>query len=79
MKSHLFKNYNITIPFPDPQPASDIQYTFGFKKPKAMHLVGSFPLKTLTRSCDKLNVDVAVEMPTVNQPSLDAFFLYIYI
>ncbi|RUS22739.1 hypothetical protein BC937DRAFT_87483 [Endogone sp. FLAS-F59071] len=64
VKSHLSKDYNISIPFPDPQPASDIQYTFGFKKPKAMHLVGSFPLKTLTRSRDKLNVDVAVEMPT---------------
>ncbi|RUS31264.1 Nrap protein [Jimgerdemannia flammicorona] len=64
IKSQMSKKYKISIPFPDPQPSSDIQYTFGFKKPTAIHLVGSFPLKTLTRSRDRFNVDVAVEMPT---------------
>ncbi|KAG0330358.1 hypothetical protein BG004_002115 [Podila humilis] len=57
------KKKSIVIPFPSPAPASDIQYTFGYRPPSAMHLVGSFPLKTVSKSRDGWSVDVAVEMP----------------
>ncbi|KAG0236782.1 hypothetical protein BGW42_002650 [Actinomortierella wolfii] len=59
----FMKKKSIKIPFPSPQPPSDIQYKFAFKAPTAMHLVGSFPLKTIAKTKDIWNVDVAVEMP----------------
>ncbi len=57
------KKKSIVIPFPSPEPASDIQYTFGYSAPSAMHLVGSFPLKTVAKNRHGWSVDVAVEMP----------------
>ncbi|KAG0049577.1 hypothetical protein BGZ83_005586 [Gryganskiella cystojenkinii] len=57
------KKKSIVIPFPSPAPASDIQYTFGYSAPSAMHLVGSFPLKTVAKAREGWSVDVAVEMP----------------
>ncbi|KAF9960710.1 hypothetical protein BGZ65_011803, partial [Modicella reniformis] len=57
------KKKSITIPFSHPEPAADIQYTFGYSAPSAMHLVGSFPLKTVSKSSHGWSVDVAVEMP----------------
>ncbi|KAG0324998.1 hypothetical protein BGZ99_001153 [Dissophora globulifera] len=62
IKSNM-KKKSIVIPFPQPHPASDIQYTFGYSAPSAMHLVGSFPLKTVSKSRHGWCVDVAVEMP----------------
>ncbi|KAI8600248.1 Nrap protein [Dissophora ornata] len=62
IKSNM-KKKSIVIPFPQPEPASDIQYTFGYSAPSAMHLVGSFPLKTVSKSRHGWSVDVAVEMP----------------
>ncbi|KAG9327014.1 hypothetical protein KVV02_006491 [Mortierella alpina] len=62
IKSNM-KKKSIVIPFPSPEPASDIQYTFGYSAPSAMHLVGSFPLKTVAKNRHGWSVDVAVEMP----------------
>ncbi|KAF9902688.1 hypothetical protein BX616_001852 [Lobosporangium transversale] len=62
IKSNM-KKKSITIPFPQPEPASDIQYTFGYSAPPAMHLVGSFPLKAVSKTRCGWSVDVAVEMP----------------
>ncbi|KAG0011689.1 hypothetical protein BGZ80_000504 [Entomortierella chlamydospora] len=57
------KKKSIVIPFPKPEPASDIQYTFGYSAPSAMHLVGSFPLKAVSKGRQGWSVDVAIEMP----------------
>jgi U3 small nucleolar RNA-associated protein 22 len=57
------KKKSIVIPFPSPEPAADIQYTFGYSAPSAMHLVGSFPRKTISKSRHAWAVDVAIEMP----------------
>ncbi|KAF9584422.1 hypothetical protein BGW38_006511 [Lunasporangiospora selenospora] len=57
------KKKSIVIPFPTPAPSDDIQYTFGYQPPSSMHLVGSYPLKTVSKSRDNWSVDVAVEMP----------------
>lgn len=58
----------IKIPFPDPQPNQDkINYTFAFQKPAKIHIVGSYLLKSVTKSPEGLtNVDIAVEMPAVS-------------
>jgi U3 small nucleolar RNA-associated protein 22 len=58
--------HKIAIPFPAPGPPADAQYKFAYKKPVAMHLVGSYPLKAITRARQSFNVDVAVEMPAVS-------------
>jgi U3 small nucleolar RNA-associated protein 22 len=63
--SKMSKNHNIIIPFPVPRPTDDIKYKFGFKKPSAFYLIGSFNLKTVVRGKDGFNVDVAVIMPQV--------------
>ncbi|KAF9186701.1 hypothetical protein BGZ50_002363 [Haplosporangium sp. Z 11] len=57
------KKKSVVIPFPSPEPAADIQYTFGYSAPSAMHLVGSFPLKTVSKGRHGWSVDVAVEIP----------------
>ncbi|CAJ0827726.1 12110_t:CDS:10, partial [Entrophospora sp. SA101] len=63
VKDYMLNNHNIVIPFPDPQPSEDIQYKFGFKKPTAFYLVGSYALKNLAIGRNRLNVDFAVVMP----------------
>ncbi|KAF9344020.1 hypothetical protein BGX26_004904 [Mortierella sp. AD094] len=62
IKSNM-KKKSIVIPFPKPEPSSDIQYTFGYSAPSAMHLVGSFPLKAVSKGRQGWSVDVAIEMP----------------
>jgi U3 small nucleolar RNA-associated protein 22 len=62
----MSKHHKIVIPFPVPRPTNDIKYKFGFKKPSAFYLVGSYPLKSVIREKDCFNVDVAVIMPRVN-------------
>ncbi|CAG8663407.1 1848_t:CDS:2, partial [Scutellospora calospora] len=62
-KSVLLKNHGIIIPFPDPQPSDDVKYKFGFKKPTAFYLVGSYPLKNVVRCRNGFSVDVVVIMP----------------
>ncbi|CAG8436328.1 905_t:CDS:10 [Rhizophagus irregularis] len=59
----MLKHHKIVIPFPVPRPTNDIKYKFGFKKPNAFYLVGSYPLKSVVRRKDCFNVDVAVIMP----------------
>ncbi|PKY37898.1 Nrap protein [Rhizophagus irregularis] len=59
----ILKHHKIVIPFPVPRPTNDIKYKFGFKKPNAFYLVGSYPLKSVVRRKDCFNVDVAVIMP----------------
>ncbi|KAH8549941.1 Nrap protein [Umbelopsis sp. PMI_123] len=58
------EKHNITIPFPQPGPPSDAQYKFAYKKPAGIHLVGSYALKSISRTRKPFNVDVAIEMPS---------------
>lgn len=66
--SHLKKAYDIEIPFPNPQPHSEsIKYTFGFRKPTNVRIVGSYLLQTVTKGrTGGLNADMMVEMPAVS-------------
>ena len=54
------------IPFPNPEPKDSTKYKFGFEKPTAFYLIGSFPLRTAVCGNNGFNVDVAVMMPLVN-------------
>ncbi|SPC64141.1 uncharacterized protein UHOD_05221 [Ustilago sp. UG-2017b] len=54
----------VRIPFPDPAPKTDANYKLGFEKPSAMHLVGSWPLKSAAKRPEGIDVDVAAVMPS---------------
>ncbi|CAO3585866.1 unnamed protein product [Absidia cylindrospora] len=60
----MAKKHNIKVPFPQPRPASDSQYKFKFIKPSSINVVGSYALKTVTKTKGQFNVDVTVEMPS---------------
>ncbi|CAG8529724.1 4466_t:CDS:10 [Paraglomus brasilianum] len=63
IKTRLLKQ-NIKIPFPIPAPEEkDVKYMFGFEKPTAVHLIGSYPLRTVIRKREGFSVDVGVVMP----------------
>ncbi|CAK4033598.1 Hypothetical predicted protein [Lecanosticta acicola] len=53
----------IAVPFPDPRPPKDAKYKFAYAKPANINVVGSFALKTSTRSREILEVDMMVTMP----------------
>ncbi|KAJ1671509.1 U3 snoRNP protein, partial [Coemansia sp. RSA 25] len=51
------------IPFPDPSPAVGMPISFGFKAPKVVNIVGSYPLGMAVQMQAGFNVDVMVQMP----------------
>ncbi|KAJ2769086.1 U3 snoRNP protein, partial [Coemansia linderi] len=51
------------IPFPDPSPAVGMPISFGFKAPKVVNIVGSYPLGMGVQRHGGFNVDVVVQMP----------------
>ncbi|KAJ3021439.1 hypothetical protein HKX48_008533 [Thoreauomyces humboldtii] len=57
------KKQKIVVPFADPAPPADTQYKFAFKRPSKVFVVGSYLLKTGTKSPNGTNVDIAVQMP----------------
>jgi U3 small nucleolar RNA-associated protein 22 len=63
-KAGMKKN-GVVIPFPTPGPESDVKYRFAFKKPTKVFIAGSYLLKTITKTPEGINVDVAVQMPDV--------------
>ncbi|KAI8079792.1 Nrap protein [Halteromyces radiatus] len=63
-ESTMEKKHKIKVPFPQARPAKNSQYKFKFIKPSAIHIVGSYALKFVTRTKSAFNVDVAVEMPS---------------
>ncbi|CDR88588.1 uncharacterized protein SPSC_04415 [Sporisorium scitamineum] len=54
----------VRIPFPDPAPKTDANYKLGFEKPSAMHLVGSWPLKSAAKRPEGVDIDVVAVMPS---------------
>lgn len=54
----------VAIPFPDPRPPKDAKYKFSYAKPVNVNVIGSFMLKTSTRSRDVVEVDMVVTMPS---------------
>lgn len=59
----MHKSHGIAIPYPDPKPDEDVNYKLAYAKPSNINVVGSYPLKTLTKTDMQMAVDMVVTMP----------------
>ncbi|EPE26997.1 hypothetical protein GLAREA_02911 [Glarea lozoyensis ATCC 20868] len=62
----LQKLHKITIPFPSPKPDKDAAYKFSYEKPSNINVVGSYPLRTISKVVDAEylpSIDMVVIMP----------------
>ncbi|KAI5919746.1 nrap protein [Camillea tinctor] len=57
------KSNRITIPYPEPKPKKDSALKLAFAKPAQVNVVGSYFLKTMTRSQSDFTIDMIVVMP----------------
>lgn len=57
------KKYRITIPYPEPKPTKDSNYKVAFLPPAQCNVVGSYVSKTMTKSQERLGIDMVVQMP----------------
>ena len=57
----LSKDSGVTIPFPQPRPTKDTKYTFEYRSPENVSVIGSLPLKLSSRGMN--TVDITVTMP----------------
>jgi U3 small nucleolar RNA-associated protein 22 len=57
----LSKDSGVTIPFPHPRPTKDTKYTFEYRKPTNVNVVGSLALKLSVKGQNA--VDMTVTMP----------------
>ncbi|KAI1634208.1 nrap protein [Biscogniauxia mediterranea] len=57
------KSNRITIPYPEPKPRKDSALKLSFAKPAQVNVVGSYFLKTMTRSQSHFTVDMIAVMP----------------
>lgn len=51
------------MPFPEPRPDKGAAYKLAYAKPSSINVVGSYALKTMTKSDGPLSVDMVVVMP----------------
>ena len=59
----LRKETGICVPFPNPRPGKDTKFTFEFKRPVQIKLVGSFQRQLGIESKDVSTVDLAATLP----------------
>ena len=59
----LRKDGKVAIPFIGPSPAVDPNYKLHYIKPTRINTIGSYPLKTITKSGKILTLDLTVAMP----------------
>ena len=57
--------HNVRIPFPQPRPPKDAKYTLAYSKPANINVVGSYARKTAIQLGERLEIDLAVTMPSV--------------
>ncbi|KAK3677175.1 U3 snoRNP protein [Recurvomyces mirabilis] len=60
----LLTTSKVSVPFPSPGPPKDAKYTLQHAKPAGINVVGSYPLKTNSRTDTVLKVDMMVAMPS---------------
>lgn len=51
------------VPFPNPHPPKDAKYKLQYERPSSINAIGSYPLKTATKSEDGMAIDLVVIMP----------------
>lgn len=61
-EKNLAKSRKVRIPFPT-RPSRDAKYKLGFSRSSNINVVGSYALKTVTRSAGRLTLDMVVTMP----------------
>ncbi|KAI1498438.1 nrap protein [Biscogniauxia marginata] len=61
--SSFEKSNRITIPYPEPKPKKDSALKLSFAKPAQVNVVGSYFLKTMTRSQTDFTIDMIIVMP----------------
>lgn len=61
LQSESLFNKKISIPFPDPKP-TNVNYSFQYKSPQDINLIGSFGLKTGINTSS--SIDMALTMPS---------------
>ncbi|KAI7069429.1 hypothetical protein KC352_g42713, partial [Hortaea werneckii] len=59
----LLMSSKVAVPFPDPRPAKDAKYKLEYAKPAHINVIGSFAMKTSSRTKDTLEVDMTVTIP----------------
>ncbi|KAI7472208.1 hypothetical protein KC351_g11736, partial [Hortaea werneckii] len=59
----LLMSSKVAVPFPDPRPAKDAKYKLECAKPAHINVIGSFAIKTSSRTKDTLEVDMTVTIP----------------
>ncbi|OAA81848.1 pre-rRNA processing protein Utp22 [Akanthomyces lecanii RCEF 1005] len=57
------KKHRITIPYPEPKPTKDSNYKVAFSPPAQCNVVGSYVSKTMTKSQERLGIDMVVQLP----------------
>ncbi|ORY37100.1 Nrap protein [Rhizoclosmatium globosum] len=60
----LLKKQGVAIPFHQKPDPNAINYKFAFKTPEKVFIAGSYLVKTVAKSKNGFNVDVAVQMPS---------------
>lgn len=59
----LSKAHKVVIPFPNPRPTRDSNYKLQFIKPSHVNVIGSYPLRLISKPRQELHVDMLVTMP----------------
>ncbi|KAG6006080.1 hypothetical protein E4U21_007377 [Claviceps maximensis] len=61
--SKFEKEHRIIVPYPDPRPGKDSPYKIAYSKSSQCNVVGSYVLKTLTKSPSAVGIDMVAQMP----------------
>ena len=60
----LLMSSKVAVPFPNPRPSKDVKYKLEHAKPTNLNVVGSYALKTASRSKKTVEIDMVVTMPS---------------
>ncbi|KAG6181381.1 hypothetical protein E4U36_004140 [Claviceps purpurea] len=61
--SKFEKEHRIVVPYPDPKPSKDSPYKVAYSKPSQCNVVGSYVLRTMTKSQSCVGIDMVAQMP----------------
>ncbi|KAG5949182.1 hypothetical protein E4U53_006001 [Claviceps sorghi] len=61
--SRFEKEHRIIVPYPDPKPARESPYKIAYSKPSQCNVVGSYVLRTMTKSQSGVGIDMVAQMP----------------
>ena len=56
----LSKESGVSIPFPQPHPTKDTKYTFEYRKPTKVDVIGSLPLKLSVKGTSSVNLIITM-------------------